>query len=341
MIKENLHTRPIKEFTPEDTIYIRRMKVFNQPLYLCQFVKYEKGQVYGKVLACPGNEKNTMVQRDIEGGLVIAAQLKNCALYGGNVEDKHKHYHWFGSQGYAMHPLEKHKVLESGVIHVEEHPSFGIIRASRQSNGVPQSLFGSAVKGGNTISITLSHAHHDRNLNHDWIHDDEKIIEIEMSQTQFAEFMTSLNYGSGVPCTIRWYKNERIQGPPYMSKTEQFQEGFKNKLHNIGVDLKKLVVEAIAMLKNKDYLNKSDREFVVNKIEMLVQEIQKNIPYVNDQFMEQIDKTVTEAKGEIEAYMNHVVQKTGLDALKNGFVSPSIDENRNCTENPRITGGTE
>jgi hypothetical protein len=332
MKKENLHTRPIHKFTTEDTIYIRRMKEFNQPLYLCQFVKYVKGLVYGKILWCEGKENDHSVQADIEKGLVIAAQLKNCALYGGNVEDKHKHYHWFGSQGYAMHPLEKHKVLESGVLHVEKHPSFGVIHAARQSNSHPKALFGSAVKGGNTIAITISTAVHDRHLHNDYIHEDERIIEIEMSQTQFAEMMTSLNYGGGTPCTIKWYDGDRVQEPPYMSKTEQFQEEFRNRLHNIGVDMKKMVMESVQMLKNKDYLNKGDRQFVISQIEMLVQDIQKNVPFVNDQFMEQMDKTVTEAKGEIEAYVNHVVQKTGVEALRSGLVPPAIEDKSNIQE---------
>jgi hypothetical protein len=39
-----------------------------------------------------------------------------------------------------------------------------------------------------------------------------------------------------------------------------------------------------------------------------------------------IDHTVGEAKGEIDAFVTHVVQQTGLDAIRRGQVSLGFDE---------------
>lgn len=321
MVTENLSTKNIKEFTTNDTIYMRRTNEFNKPLYLCRFIGYEKGMVKGKAIYTDVNPE--LAKNDIEKGLILSNRLENCALYGRSAGSDRKFYHWFGSQGYAMHPDEVHKVLESGDLHVEKHPSFGIIRASR-SSGYTRTLFGSSIKSGNTITIQISRCEHKRDLNHDWFHDDDRLIEVEMTQNQFAEFITSLNYGSGVPCTIRNVGDGIIQEPPYISKVQLFQEEFKNKMHNIGVDLKMIVSGAIQTLKSKDSINKKDREEIIRQIEMLIQDVQKNIPYVSGQFIEQMDKTVTEAKAEVEAFINHKIQTTGIEALKAGFTAPEL-----------------
>lgn len=327
MKKVNLSTKKIQEFTSEDTIYITVKYGDNSRLCLCHFVKYDKGIVHGKV-APYGNSwlDSRFINKE------VSCRLEKCALYGSGPGDSSSYFHWFGSMGYAMYPGEEHKVLESGDIHVSKHPSFGIIRASRMSTS-PKPLFGSSIKAGNVISLTISKCVHERDLNHDWFHDDGTIIEVVMSQNQFSDLITSLNYGSGVPCTIAWKDGECIQSAPYISKIQVFQTEFENKLHNLSVDLKQLVSGSIEMLKNKDSIGKKDRAEIVSQIESLIREVEKNLPYVSGQFIEQMDKTVTEAKAEVESFINHKIQTAGLESLRSDFVSPSLPEKNIEDEN--------
>jgi len=51
--------------------------------------------------------------------------------------------------------------------------------------------------------------------------------------------------------------------------------------------------------------------------EYLTQEIESNIPFFEERFEEQMDKTVTEGKAEIENFITHAIQTTGLNALQN------------------------
>ncbi len=51
-----------------------------------------------------------------------------------------------------------------------------------------------------------------------------------------------------------------------------------------------------------------------------------NIPYLAEQFAEQMDKTVTEAKAEVEAYVAGIVHQTGLEALED--MKPQLTENK-------------
>ena len=74
--------------------------------------------------------------------------------------------------------------------------SFHRTRSSHAS-----ALFGSSIKHKDTIRLEISHGELERGLNHDWYHANKCIVECEMSQSQFAEAITSMNMGDGVPVT--------------------------------------------------------------------------------------------------------------------------------------------
>ena len=75
------------------------------------------------------------------------------------------------------------------------HPSYGTLLFSR-STGAKEALFGSSIQHRDTICMTLHHASIERGLNRDWIHGDKVIAEVEMSYSQFAEAITSMNIGT-------------------------------------------------------------------------------------------------------------------------------------------------
>lgn len=82
------------------------------------------------------------------------------------------------------------------------HPSYGTLLFSRRT-GAKEALFGSSIQHRDTICMTLHHASIERGLNRDWIHGDKVIAEVEMSYSQFAEAITSMNIGTGVPVTVQ------------------------------------------------------------------------------------------------------------------------------------------
>ena len=67
---------------------------------------------------------------------------------------------------------------------------------------------------------------------------------------------------------------------------------------------RKLVKEAAEvkkLLDEKRVLSKSDREWIVNVLKGVGRRLSNDIPFLNDLFLEQMDKTVAEAKGEFES----------------------------------------
>jgi len=81
-------------------------------------------------------------------------------------------------------------------------------------------------------------AEKERHLNRDWFHKKKHLIEVEMSQTQFAEMITSLNVGDGVPCTIRYLPDKhRIEDPPDTSQRQIFENEFKQEIKKLSLNI--------------------------------------------------------------------------------------------------------
>jgi uncharacterized protein YihD (DUF1040 family) len=197
-----------------------------------------------------------------------------------------------------------------------KHESYAMLQISRVSNGRGQNLFGSSIKHSNTITLRIKEARMDRHLNRDWYYGGKEYIEIEMSYSQFAEAITSLNQGEGVPVTLKYLMGKEITECPHVDKRGEFENEFREQMEELSQKLKKLTENTELILNEKKSLNKIDKDIILNEIKMLRQEINSNIPFMATSFNEQMDKTVLEAKGEIEGFMMHKVISAGLEKLQ-------------------------
>lgn len=311
--KNNLNTKNIWEFTTEDTIYIpkRAKSTGNDHFFLCQFKLLNGNTVYGTVLEV---DKSTSWD-GVKVGDTISNDRLNCALYGQGENESNSHLHNFTVMGYAYEELgyeETEKTMR--------HPSFGLIGLSRIT-GSNSPLFGSNIQHQNVIRLRIKKAEHKRHLNNDWYHGIEEVIEIDLSGAQYAELISTFNSGEGIPCTIRSLSNQRFPDPPYENPVDIFQREFASKMNNLTKDIKSLVEDSIKLLKDKPTINKADREFIMRGIERLVTELGSNVPFVSQQFIESMEKTVSQAKSEFETFINNRITSLGLDALKD---NPSL-----------------
>jgi hypothetical protein len=202
-----------------------------------------------------------------------------------------------------------------------KHPTFGMISICRtQGQGTP--LFGSSILHNHTIRITISHAELCRNLNNDHYFDRERIVEFEMSSTQFADAITSLNVGCGTPVTLRWLPNNPLlykMETPYQNKVAQFNEEFQQDINNISKNF-----DDVIKLAEETHAQKR----LIREIELLKQGFKNNLPFVNKQFSEQMEQTIKEAKGEVEAFVTKTVQNYGIEAIrKQAPQLPEINNN--------------
>ena len=197
------------------------------------------------------------------------------------------------------------------------HESYGTIVVTRAQSGKEHPLFGSSIQHRNTIHLEIRQAGISRTLSTDFVHPGKQIIEVEMSQSQWAEMVSSIGIGEGTPCTIRHLDGKRVEDCPYTSVREQFDKEFDDSVQESLKNLRDAVAACEELLAKKS-LTKADREQVLDLVRKAYREVSDSVPFIKSQFTEQMDNTVKEAKGEIEALaMNHLLNS----ALESGQVA--------------------
>jgi len=101
----------------------------------------------------------------------------------------------------------------------KNHPSYGTVMFTRtHCGGGREKLFGSAITNHfTTVKLTIREAELRHKYHEDRIWGDRKIIEVELSAAQFVELLTTMNVGTGTPCTIRFRQDVgkiEIPSPP-------------------------------------------------------------------------------------------------------------------------------
>jgi len=215
---------------------------------------------------------------------------------------------------------------------IETHESYGMVGIHRQTGGHP-SLFGSSIKHNAQIAITVKRAEKNRHLNTDWYHGRGTLIEIVMSPTQFAEMITSLNVGDGIPCTLRHVSDgplKEMERPPEVKQRQIFEDEFKKDMKSITQTIYGDVDEAQGLMLKKGTITVKERQKVSNIIGRIVGHVRDHLPFIQSQFNEAMDKTVLEAKGEVEAFVTNKVTSLGIESLREQF--PQIENEKGDTD---------
>lgn len=211
-----------------------------------------------------------------------------------------------------------------------EHPSYGVINSSRVSSSKSSYLFGSGLKTNHTITLKITPAVLHRELNHDWIHSRGlPLIEIEMTENQWAQFLSSSNVGEGTPVTIRYVGGVKVDDPPLINKIDEFNSEFKDSMKNLADKMGKLAKESVQLLSDKKNLNKMDREVIIKGIESLIMQVSSSFPYISESFSGAMDKIVIEAKTQIQTYYERLISEQGLKAISDGKLDINLLEKGN------------
>lgn len=209
----------------------------------------------------------------------------------------------------------EYKVEETDFGTKTTHPAYGTIMFNR-AYGYKRSLFGSSIEHKNVITMELRHADITRGYHEDNIFGGRMIAEIEMSYSQFAEAITSFGQGSGIPCTIRYTeKDGNIPECDFISKRKQFEDEFKKKREEATNESQQLLQDVTDLFSQKKALTKADKENVLKKLNKLSMDLGCNMDFIASQFNEQMDRTVMEAKGEIESFCQNKINSIASAAL--------------------------
>lgn len=185
----------------------------------------------------------------------------------------------------------------------KEHPSYVCVEVARVSGG-DFKLFGSDVPHNHKISLRIKPAERSDVPGQTHTSGMASIVELEMSYQQFGRLMSSTNLGAGVPATLRRMDGELVEKPPSADRGEKYKIKAEKKVDEVTDRLDALENEIRDVLDPEEggYVNKGDRKQLLKKVEKIRTEIESNLPYLLQSLQEQIEKTVAEARSDIDAY---------------------------------------
>lgn len=190
---------------------------------------------------------------------------------------------------------------------IERHPAYAMIGAHRVSGRTH--LYGSDFEHEHYMTISISRGEMRRSLSNDWPGAGEEYIEVALSESQWATFVSSPNAGQGVPCTLTRRNGERILGvTPPKSRTAQFRAELTSGLTD--------ATKALADLREKIASGSTSKKALLDLLGKAERELDPhNLAFVADQFEEHMEDTVERVKVEVNAYITGQVARAGVAAL--------------------------
>lgn len=189
----------------------------------------------------------------------------------------------------------------------KESSRYGMISVHR-TNSTGSHLVGSDIEHQQYITLRISKAIYERNLKNDWWFDRDNIIEVSMTLSQWAEFISSPNTG-GVPCTLDRIQGRRLweeEEVPFIDKIKLHDEEFKKHWRNNIKEMKNLIANLSDSFENKES-RKTQRE-LIHELEILINNFIPNEKFAINEFEEHIEKRVNQAKTEISNYLARFLQ---------------------------------
>lgn len=187
----------------------------------------------------------------------------------------------------------------------ESHPAWGMIGASRVSSTPGAALFDSDLLHGHYVIVRLQRADRTRNLLHDFLFGGrrDRIVEIAMSEAQWASFVSTMNSGEGVPCTIQSVGNDLMPEVPHEPR--------------LAVSMKEVegaATKAISEIKER-FATYEEHHTKANlrSLAAAIANAPANMTFAASSLTEHVENVVQRARADIEAMVSSRAKQLGID----------------------------
>lgn len=186
----------------------------------------------------------------------------------------------------------------------EAHPAWGLIGASRVSHSPPgAALFDSDIKHNHFVVLRIRRASRKRDLYRDWKHGEDELIEVAMSEAQWASFVSTLNMGDGVPCTIERVGNEFMPGVEYEPRLAVSMD-----------EVSAAATKALEHIQTAFDAYKESKSAKNRKaLESAIANAPANLRFAAESLSEHAENVVSRARADIEAAVVSKARQLGID----------------------------
>mgnify|MGYP000884978274 CR=1 FL=1 len=201
------------------------------------------------------------------------------------------------------------------------HPAYGTVEVSHPQGG-SDVYFGSRIEHQSRVRVTINAGSLKRGLSNDWIHSEKLLVELEFTDAQWSQFVSS-HSGRATPCTFRHYPkgalNVELEAVPGIAGDPDARPSFSDEMQETMrkeiAGLQDAVKRMDAMLESGK-LGKKELQEIRNSVARGADRVASNVGFVAEQFTEHMEQVVSDARIEIEANMHNTIQTIGLDAVK-------------------------
>ena len=205
-----------------------------------------------------------------------------------------------------------------------------MIQFSRIHSSGKHYFFGSDLPTNDFIELTIEQGVKESDLSTERYHNDysgKTYCKVQMTPNAFAELITRMNIGDGIPCSVTVVDGKIIPQEENQRENRKMftHRKFKERMGTFAEELQVKSKEMERIMK-KQSLSAQDKKDVVWAYQKLVQELSSNIPFFMECFQETMDDVVLEAKQQIDAALMNKVTTLGLQALQdenNNLIGPT------------------
>lgn len=202
---------------------------------------------------------------------------------------------------------------------LHEHDAYGVICVSHVRGGIG-TLCGSELNHQSVISLKIRRARSYRSLSNTGWSPRESIVEVYLSADQWARMVASTGHGEGTPVTLvrapaKGTPLEQVAQLEAPNTNEVFKREAKRKVQK-AVEAAKKAFDALEALQTKKTISKKDLQSIMNDLSYATHSLPANLGFIEDMFTEHMEKSITAAKSEIEAFVQQEHLKIGLKVAK-------------------------
>lgn len=204
-------------------------------------------------------------------------------------------------------------MIEADDMHGQKftHPSYAVVQISRCSGDTE--LFDSAMTHQHYISLSIKLAAKHTDGAHDFIFDGKELIEVAMSESQFARVITSMNMGSGAPCTLQRFNGEMIEQPLAEDRLNSHRDMIKGKLGDAMESQAELGAKVARWRSEKHRPTLKEVGELSEKMQASAAHFEANMSYYAGAFEDHMERVVDDAKADVESHLLAITGRLGLD----------------------------
>lgn len=181
----------------------------------------------------------------------------------------------------------------------ESHESWITLAASKVSAQPGQRLFDSEIAHNHYVTVTVRRCSRKRDLNHDWIHSRQTLMEVAMSHAQWGAFVSSFGEGNGVPATLFYDQSGPVPQAPAESRLGESVRDVRDSGDKALAEIRE-GYEALEAAFERG-AGKREMRDLIHTLKHRIGNAPANMEFAAESLTTHVENVVTKARADVEA----------------------------------------